>query len=106
MSTHEHTLQRPHWGWWAAVLGGILVLGILSFHSGAYQLWSRHITTVVPQLWMKWVFWSATLIHVAEAFYAYKLCEMMQISGPVRNAWVFQTFLLGFPSLRLLRRLL
>jgi hypothetical protein len=96
------TLESPHVLWWAAVLGGMLVLGVLAFADGAYHFWSNVVTAALPQGLLRGVFVAALLTHAAEAWYAFHLAGRVGLNDS-RAGWVVQTFLLGYPSLRFLR---
>jgi len=91
--------ERPHVGWWIAILSGMTLLGVLAFSSGAYAVWARLAGSWLPQAAMRWIFYVACALHVGEASYAVALARRLAL--PVAR-WGTQTLLLGFPSLRLL----
>ncbi|XP_074658401.1 transmembrane protein 254-like [Tubulanus polymorphus] len=45
----------------------------------------------------------AWIAHVCEAMYANVLCKRKNISRRCRILWIIQTFIVGFPSLRILK---
>uniref|UniRef100_A0A914UGL8 Transmembrane protein 254 n=1 Tax=Plectus sambesii TaxID=2011161 RepID=A0A914UGL8_9BILA len=45
----------------------------------------------------------ALVAHIAEAGYAWKLATDFGLSKESRKKWLIQTFILGFPSLKILR---
>jgi hypothetical protein len=96
-------IDRPHLGWWVTVLGGMVLLAVLAFDAGAYAAWCANVTTALPQRLLQGIFIAALATHIAEAVYAFRWASR---SGLRENAggWFLQTFLLGYPSLRLLRR--
>ena len=102
-STQVARVDRPHLGWWITVLSGMVLLAVLAFDAGAYAAWRAHVTTVLPQRLLQGIFIAALATHIAEAVYAFRWASR---SGLRENAggWFLQTFLLGYPSLRLLRR--
>ena len=102
-STPTAGVDRPPLGWWGTVLGGMVLLAVLAFDAGAYAAWCAHVTAVLPQRLLQGIFIAALATHLAEAAYAFRLASR---SGLRENAggWFVQTFLLGYPSLRLLRR--
>lgn len=51
-------------------------------------------------LQMRISFYVAILLHVFEAFYAHQICKGMQLMNDVTMKWVFQTFIVGYSSLR------
>lgn len=105
--THTHAAQsavdRPHVGWWVAVLGGMALLAVLAFHAGAYATWCEWVTTALPQNMLRRIFVIAVGLHVGEATYAVRLARRAGL-GESAGGWFAQTLMLGFPSLRLLRR--
>ncbi|TNE44606.1 MAG: DUF4499 domain-containing protein [Deltaproteobacteria bacterium] len=98
------SIPRPHWGWWLTLDGGLLFLGVLTFSPTAYKWWSQTVTTLFSPTFLLWLFVAAVMAHVVEAVVAWRWCREANISETW--AWTFQTFLLGFPSLGLLRRTL
>lgn len=93
-------VDRPHIGWWIAILGGMTVLGILAYHPGAYRWWHANVTTLLSQGLLRFVFIAAWLAHLGEGLYALRLAQR---SGRNAAGWFVQTFLLGYASLGLLR---
>ncbi len=94
-------IDRPQVGWWIAVLGGMIFLAALAFDPGAYAQWCAHVTAALPQPFLRWLFGAAVLTHMIEATYALRLAQR---HGLRAGGWLVQTALLGYPSLRLLRR--
>lgn len=79
-------LDRPSFGWWLAVLGGMALLALIA--------WGWDI------LGLKWLFIASLIVHFAEAVYAFKKAAQAKVK--MAKGWFWQTFLLGYPSLRLL----
>lgn len=96
-------VERPHAAWWVSILGGLALLGLLAYHDGAYAWWSSTVTAAIPQGGLHVVFVAAWLAHVGEGLYALGLARRagLRASAP---GWFVQTFVLGYPSLMLLRR--
>ncbi|VDK80993.1 unnamed protein product [Litomosoides sigmodontis] len=44
----------------------------------------------------------ALIMHLAESLYSFKLCDLLHISRNNTLKWMLQTFILGYPSLRIL----
>ena len=99
---HE-TVDRPHWGWWLSIGVGMGLLGTLAISSGAHDLWREHVTVWTPRWLLGIVFVCAVLEHVRKAMEAVRLAERAGLSETSRR-WGWQTFALGFASLRLLKR--
>ena len=95
-------VERPALAWWVAILGGLGLTGLLGFHDGAYALFARHVTAAFPRRLLAVVFVASYAIHAGEALYARALARRAGLYASA-TAWAVQTFLLGFPSLRLLR---
>ena len=49
---------------------------------------------------MRLFFYVAILLHLIEAFYAFKICKEMYFAKEVRFKWVAQTAIVGYSSLR------
>jgi hypothetical protein len=96
-------IDRPHLGWWVSVLSGMAVLAVLAFDAGAYAAWCANVTAVLPQRLLQGIFIAALATHIGEAAYAFRLASRSGL-GENAGGWFLQTFLLGYPSLRLLRR--
>ena len=95
-------IVRPHIGWWVAVLFGMTLLGVLAWSEFAYGVWARHITGGLPRWLLMLIFLVAVGLHLGEAIYAQRLARRSG-TGTYAIQWFWQTLLLGYPSLRLLR---
>jgi hypothetical protein len=96
-------VERPHWGWWLAIVGGMSLLAVLAGDDRAYALWSEHVTTLFSRQLLVGILVVAVGLHIGEASYAYKIAGSAgQVAS--RWGWTLQTLALGFPSLRLLLR--
>lgn len=95
-------VKRPHIGWWISVLMGMTILAILAFHTDFYTFFTSHIN-IPSQLALQWLTFAAVSTHAAEAFYSLRLAKKAGLKSTCKG-WCFQTFLLGYPSLRLLRK--
>lgn len=50
-------------------------------------------------------FWVLGCIHLVEAIYAGSICRELNLETEAQIKWLLQTFVLGFPSLRLLLKM-
>ena len=96
-------IDRPHGGWWASILGGLAVNGLVGFVPAAYDFWATHVTTALSAGLVQAIFVAAVVTHVAEGWYAHRLAVRAGL-GSTAMGWFWQTLALGFPSLRLLRQ--
>lgn len=96
------TVERPHLGWWVAIPGGFGLIALLALSPSAYAFWREHVSAALSRGTLAALFVGAVLIHVGEALYARALARHAGLTASA-GAWTLQTFLLGFPSLRLLR---
>lgn len=96
-------VQRPHPGWWLSVLGGIGLLALLTLQPQAYEFFAQHVTSLLSQGFLRALLFLAVVVHMLEASYALMLAKQAGFNRTARG-WCFQTFLLGYPSLRLLWR--
>ncbi len=79
------------------------MLGLLAVHPGAYSAWCERVTAAFTQGVLRVIFALALLTHLAEAVYALRLARRAGL-GSSAVGWCVQTVMLGYPSLRLLRR--
>lgn len=91
----------PHWGWWVAIIGGMSLTAWIAFSHEGYSWWQGWGISSIPQVIFQWTFWLAVLAHVGEASYAWVLARKLDRHHSLQ--WGMQTFLLGYPSLRLLK---
>ncbi|HEY5645586.1 MAG TPA: NAD-dependent epimerase/dehydratase family protein [Pseudomonadales bacterium] len=99
---HER-VDRPHWGWWVAILSGMALLAMLAFHPPAHAAWTRSVTTWTPRWLLQGVFVWAVLLHVYKGMKAVRTAERADLRE-TSMAWGWQTFALGFASLGLLEK--
>jgi hypothetical protein len=102
-STAMALIDRPHVGWWLAIIGGMTTLAVTAFSSAAFAWWTVHLFWLPPRPVLVWTFVAAVVLHVGEAAYAYGLARSA-IAPAAALGWTLQTLALGYPSLRLLRR--
>ena len=98
----NNNFHVPHWGWWTSILIGLGLTAWIGFSSSGFALWQEWITTAIPQSVFQWTFWLAMLAHVGEGLYAVHLAR--KANRPHVLLWGLQTFVLGYPSLTLLRQ--
>ncbi len=95
-------VQRPHLLWWVSVWGGLGLLFVLAFSDAAYAGWLTSIGPMFSVRVLQIIAAIATLLHVGEGVFAYITARRANLETAF--GWGVQTFLLGFPSLRLLLR--
>ncbi len=96
-------LDRPHWGWWVAIPAGMGLLGVLALSPTAHAAWQDAIGPWTPRPLLLATFAWAVGLHVWKGLRAVQLAERLGLRRTAL-AWGWQTFLLGFASLRLLER--
>ena len=101
--SRRERVDRPHWGWWAAILSGMTLLGVLAFDPGAHAHWSGSVTSWTPRWLLQGVFVWAVLLHVYKGMKAVRVAERAGLHK-TSMGWGWQTLALGFPSLSLLER--
>ena len=102
LATRE-TVERPHWGWWVGILGSTGLLALLALSPAAYALFASWLGPWPPRpLLGVMLVWAAGL-HVWKGLRAVQLAERLGLSR-TSLAWGWQSFALGFASLRLLER--
>jgi hypothetical protein len=100
MSEHE-SVDRPHWAWWLAILGGMTLTGALAISDSAHAWFAAHVTALLPQPLIGAVFAWACWLHVRKGLRAVQIAERAGLRETALG-WGWQTFLLGFASLGLL----
>jgi 3beta-hydroxy-delta5-steroid dehydrogenase/steroid delta-isomerase len=94
-------VDRPHWLWWVLLPGGMAALGALALMPTLHALSSRHLISLPPRWALGLVFAWAAVVHVYKGLRAARLASSAGLSPA---GWGWQTFVLGFASMRLLRR--
>lgn len=49
------------------------------------------------------VFWATVVAHIYEAILARGMCQKLKMGSTSTLGWTIQTFILGYPSLKILR---
>jgi len=96
--------------WWIIIPGTIITLFLLSYYPHVIPfsylslfgdflsyLKSNYRTVLVI------VFWAMIIAHVYEAILARRICRKLKIDQQSTVLWTIQTFILGFPSLKILK---
>jgi 3beta-hydroxy-delta5-steroid dehydrogenase/steroid delta-isomerase len=99
----RETVERPHWGWWVAILSGMGTLALLALSPAAHRAFEALVGPWAPRPLLLAVFAWALGLHVWKGLRAVQLAERLGLRQSAL-AWGWQTFLLGFASLRLLER--
>jgi len=82
--------------WWILIIPSLLILNVIFILTLAIEMgpyWFRIMIQII--------FTIAWVLHGLESVIAFILCSYVNESDS-RFDWTFQTFLLGYPSLRLL----
>jgi hypothetical protein len=99
----RETVERPHWGWWVTILGSTGLLALLALSPGAYAAYASWLGPWPPRPWLGVMLVWAAGLHVWKGLRAVQLAERLGLSR-TSLAWGWQSFALGFASLRLLER--
>jgi hypothetical protein len=102
-SREEEGVDRAHWAWWVAILGGMTLTGALALSAEAYGWFVANVTTLLPRWLIVATFVWACWLHVKKGLRAVQLAERSGLHATAL-AWGWQTVLLGFASLQLLER--
>ncbi|XP_062521924.1 uncharacterized protein LOC134196722 [Corticium candelabrum] len=103
--------EVPHIGWWLLIFGGLLLNWLVGYKSDVIPY--DYILVVGPGLkylgdnhsqLLQRIFIVALIIHVFEGAYGYTLAKRKKLSSTSILKWSLQSFVLGFPSLMVLRR--
>ena len=85
--SREDTFVAVAPAWWATNVGGVALTGLLAARTGRRGL--------------RWLFWGAVAVHVAEALYTYSAARRAGFRATAAR-WALQTLGVGFPSLQAL----
>ena len=99
----QEGVDAPHWAWWVAILAGMGATGALAISDACFGWFAAHVTGAIPQWAIGALFAWACWLHVKKGLRAVQLAERAGLRE-TSLAWGWQTFLLGFASLRLLER--
>jgi Domain of unknown function (DUF4499) len=95
-------VTRPSWAWFALLDGGLVALGALAASEGVHDRASEVSPLPLPSRpACQRMLAAAAAIHVVEALAAGRMARRRGISP---RGWRSQTLVVGFPSLRALRR--
>jgi len=97
-------VERPPWGWWVGILGGLGLLFVLSYSGAAYEGWRATIGPMFSRGVLLVIAWVAIALHVAEAAWVARAGTRAGLA--TTPAWTLQTLLLGYPSTRRFLRVL
>ena len=101
-TTRRPGVVRPAWLWFLLLDGGIVILTKLALSKSAYERAGETTGDALPPREVLQVMLVGTvLIHATEAVAAGRMARRRGL--PVRG-WRLQTLIVGFPSLRSLRR--
>ncbi|CAF0929097.1 unnamed protein product [Adineta steineri] len=102
--------ESPKIFWWIIVPTCIIYLFLLvhwpyaipfdylgSFGQLSYYLISNY------RILLFLILWSTFIAHLYEAFVARTICRQLNINQESTYLWIIQTFILGYPSLRILK---
>ena len=95
---------KPHWFWWIAVIGGMALFFAICLHPGVYEYWITHRHPLPDPGTLHLVLVAAVGLHIFEGWYCYHVATKLGLHKSARS-WGWQTFVLGYPSTRLLLRL-
>lgn len=95
-------MVRPSWFWFLLLDGGIVVLAKLAVSKTAYDKADEMAGDALPpRETLQALLIGTVVVHAAEALAAGRIAKRRGLSP---RGWRLQTFIVGFPSLRSLRR--
>jgi hypothetical protein len=101
--SQSEKVERPHVLFWIAIVGGLTILALQGFNDSFYGWWVAHVNALPAQSTMAWIFLACIPIHLGEALYCWRLSNRLGTPGASAE-WALQTFVIGFPSTRLLMK--
>ena len=102
--------QSPHLLWWIIIGSGITIVFLLAYLPSLLPLQSlgglgsslSSLVVTYRALFVV-VFWSTVIAHIYEAVVARRICQQLRLDQQSTFLWMIQTFILGFPSLMILK---
>lgn len=102
--------QSPHIFYWITFPTTIIFVFLLAHYPHILPLnylgpFGSFLSDLVAnyQVLLIVVIWATIIAHVYEAFIARRICRKLRLDQQSTALWMIQTFLIGFPSLLLLR---
>ncbi|UJR32348.1 hypothetical protein I4U23_019811 [Adineta vaga] len=102
--------QSPHLFWWIIICGGISITFLLAHYPHVIPMNSLGVLgsflsslVVNYRLLLILTFWATVIAHAYEALLARHICQQLHIDQISTCLWMIQTFILGFPSLMILK---
>jgi hypothetical protein len=96
-------VEHPHVAWWISILPPLSLLAALAVSGDLYAWWRAHVFALPGRGWLIAAIVATYVAHAGEAFFCYRLARHLGLRRSAAGWWL-QTFVLGFPSLLLLRR--
>ena len=97
----EDRVEPPKLIWWFVILGGLGLLALQSLHAPFYAWYTTTLHPLPGQNVMLWILIACLPIHLFEAVYVFRLAQKLGLSQSA-PLWALQTFMLGYPSTRLM----
>ncbi|MGP0030713.1 MAG: TMEM254 family protein [Acidimicrobiales bacterium] len=95
-------VDRPSWAWFVLLDGGLAALAVLAGSETAHAKVTKWSPAPFPsRSACQSLLANAVVLHVAEALAADRMARRRGLSP---RGWRIQTLIVGFPSLRALRR--
>ena len=96
--------------WWTIIPGSIILLFLLSYTPNIVPYRSLGVfgsilsyLTLNYRIFLMIVLWSTIIAHGYEAILARRICQQLNIDQQSTFYWIIQTFIIGFPSLTILK---
>jgi hypothetical protein len=104
MSGEHDQLIHPHPIWWILVLGGLALFFAIGLHPDVYAYWIENVHELPDPPILHWALWGVLAIHIFEGVLCYRIAKQLDLNASAKG-WGIQSFMLGYPSTRLLFRL-
>ncbi|PAV58189.1 hypothetical protein WR25_11792 [Diploscapter pachys] len=101
----------PKWYWWVIIPFGLWI-NFMAWWNPMFLKTSPCLPVIgktaawIAETFPMFVIFAniiAVILHVGEAAYAYKLTGDAGLNDDTRKKWTLQTFIIGFPSLKMLK---
>nr|CDP99457.1 BMA-DHS-29, isoform a [Brugia malayi] len=102
--TMNDFFKSPHLMWWILVPVALLINFVSLFYFCLFGVSGKFLELLgvrFPSFFIATNLF-ALIAHLGESMYSLKLCNLLRISRNNTLKWMLQTFILGYPSLRIL----
>ena len=99
--------------WWLTIPTAIVFSALLAHYSSIIPFEQLRFVGSVMQYFNNHyhplvviAFWATIIAHIYEASLARRMCQKLRMDSTTTSLWMIQTFIIGYPSLKILKEYL